>query len=451
MAGTTLIDPNSLFDQRHPPAQELLGQCVHCGFCLPACPTYQLWHEEMDSPRGRIYLMKMARDGNAQALNASMVQHFDRCLGCMACTTACPSGVDYGKLIETTRAQVERNYKRSFMDRMHRALIFTVFPHPGRLRVLSIFTWTYERTGLRWLLHKSRLIKVLPARLQQMESLLPPVTLRMITSHMPARIPAAGKARRRVGLMLGCVQRVFFEHVNAATARVLSAEGCDVYIPPEQGCCGALMTHTGRENEALVAARKLIDSFEPLNLDYIAINAAGCGSNVKEYGHLLRDDAAYAKRAKAFSDKCRDISELLAELEPQSVRHPLPFRVAYQDSCHLLHAQRIGRPPRDLLKSIPGMEVIELPDTGCCGSAGIYNLIEPATAHELGERKARTIVDSGAQALVSGNPGCLLQLAMELRRMGREIPTFHLIELLDASITNTNSGGRLHRLSGKRG
>ena len=437
MSGPALIDPKALFDAHHPPAQELISQCVHCGFCLPACPTYQLWREEMDSPRGRIYLMKMALDGKADALDASTVQHFDRCLGCMACMTACPSGVDYSKLIEATRAQVERNHKRSFSERLHRAMIFAIFPNPARLRFISLFAWLYGRLGVRWFLNKSKLIRLLPPRLQQMESLLPSVTLRMITARMPARIPALGTARKRVGLMLGCVQRVYFEHVNTATARVLAAEGCDVYIPPDQGCCGALMTHTGREHDAIIAARKLIESFEPLNLDYIVINAAGCGSNVKEYGHLLRDDPAYAERARNFAAKCRDISEVLAELAPQAQRHPLPMRVAYQDSCHLFHAQRVGRQPRDLLKSIPGIELLELPDTGCCGSAGIYNLIEPDTAHELGERKARTVVQTGAQALVSGNPGCLLQLSKELQRLGQQMPTYHFIELLDASISNT--------------
>lgn len=438
MAGTALVDPKSLFDQRHPPAQDLLGRCVHCGFCLPACPTYQLWRQEMDSPRGRIYLMQMTLEGNAESLDTSMVQHFDRCLGCMACMTACPSGVEYGKLIEATRAQVERNYQRGIWERLHRALIFAIFPNTSRLRIISVFTWLYEHLGIRWLLHKSGLIKFLPAPLQQMESLLPSVTWRGITSHMPSHIPAVGRVRKRVGLMLGCVQRVYFHHVNAATARVLSAEGCEIYIPPEQGCCGALMTHTGREDAALVAARSLIDCFEPLDLDYIVINAAGCGSNVKEYGHLLRDDPAYAKRAALFSARCRDISEILAEFEPQAPRNPVPIRIAYQDSCHLFHAQKVAKQPRDLLKGIPGLELLELPDTGCCGSAGVYNLIEPSTAHELGERKARTVLDTGAQALVSGNPGCLLQLTKELRRLGHEIPSFHLVELLDASIRGSS-------------
>lgn len=440
MSGHALIDPKSLFDDHHPPAQRLLSECVHCGFCLPVCPTYQLWREEMDSPRGRIYLMKMALDGNAAAIDSSMVQHFDRCLGCMACMTACPSGVEYGKLIEATRAQVERHYERGFIDRLYRALIFSLFPHPNRLRLVSFFSWAYERFGIRRLIHRTGLIRLLPACVQQMESLLPSVTLRMLTSRLPLRIAPASAARKRVGLMLGCVQRVFFEHVNAATVRVLAAEGCEVFVPRTQGCCGALMTHTGREDEAVVAARRLIDSFEPLDLDYIVINAAGCGSNVKEYGHLLRDDPVYAERARKFSAKCRDVSEVLAELKPQAQRHPITMRIAYQDSCHLLHAQGIRTQPRDLLKSIPGLELLELPDTGCCGSAGIYNLIEPNTAHELGERKARTVAQTGATALVSANPGCLLQITKELRRIGVEMPSFHLVELLDASIANRKPG-----------
>ncbi len=432
------VAAGSVFDAHHPPSNDLINECVHCGFCLPACPTYLLWREEMDSPRGRIYLMKMGNDGQVAKMDDRYVTHFDKCLGCMSCMTACPSGVKYDKLIEATRAQVERNYSRSLWDRMFRWMIFSLFPHPRRLRVAMLPLWFYQRSGLRWLFRRIGLIGMLPKRLQSMEALLPEVSLRMLWSNLPVRIAAVGPVRRRVGLLLGCVQRTFFGDVNAATARVLAAEGCEVIIPRGQGCCGALMTHAGRERDAISAARKLIDVFERANVDAVVINAAGCGSNMKEYGWLLRDDPKYAKRAEAFAAKCKDISEVLAELEPRAWRHPIEMRVAYHDSCHLQHAQQIRTQPRSLLKTIPGLELIEIPEaTICCGSAGIYNLVEPVPAQELADRKVRNILSTGAQALVSGNPGCSLQITAGLARAGLEIPVLHTIELLDRSIQGT--------------
>ncbi|HEY3927378.1 MAG TPA: heterodisulfide reductase-related iron-sulfur binding cluster [Candidatus Koribacter sp.] len=425
----------SLFDPHHPPDDDLIRECVHCGFCLPACPTYVLWHEEMDSPRGRIYLMKTAADGKISGMDESFVAHFDRCLGCMSCMTACPSGVKYDKLIEATRAQVERHHRRGWWDRFTRWLIFHLFPHPRRLRWMSLPLWLYQRSGLRWLLYKSGFVQLLPKRLQQMDSLLPPIRAPFQGFGYPAKIAAKGAARMKVGIILGCVQRVFFDNINAATIRVLQSEGCDIYIPPSQGCCGALATHVGREEQSVDAARKLIDSFAGLELDYIVVNAAGCGSNLKEYGYLLRDDAQYAERAKAFAAKCRDISEILTMLPAQAERHPLAVRAAYHDSCHLLHAQQIRTQPRDLLTAIPGLELVELPEANiCCGSAGVYNLVEPATAHDLGHRKAEHVAKSKAKMLVSGNPGCLLQITKELGEMGHTIPSRHFIEVIDASI-----------------
>ncbi len=431
---TSLPLDRSVFDKHHPPAEELINECVHCGFCLPTCPTYLLWHEEMDSPRGRIYLMKMGREGGA-TLNPKYTGHFDKCLGCMACMTACPSGVKYDKLIEATRAQLERNYRRPISERLFRALVFALFPHSGRLRMSLPFLWAYQHLGLRWLLRRTGLIKLLPPQWQAMEALLPEVSWRTMRSRLPLRIAAQGAPRRRVGLMLGCVQRVFFDEVNAATARVLAAEGCEVIIPREQGCCGALMTHAGREREALRAARKLIEAFERARVDYVVVNAAGCGSNVKEYGYLLRDDVRYAKRAAAFAAKCRDITEVLAELEPRAQRHPVELRVAYQDSCHLQHAQGIRSAPRQLLNGIPGLQLLEVAEAAiCCGSAGIYNLVQPTAADDLGERKARHVLDTGADVLASGNPGCLLQITSHMARLGSPLPALHTIQLLDASI-----------------
>ena len=431
MAGTTQTIPlTALFDGHHPPADELLRDCVHCGFCLPACPTYMLWREEMDSPRGRIYLMQMAANGNAK-LDQNFVEHFDRCLGCMSCMSACPSGVQYDKLIEATRAQIERLHRRPFWERLHRELIFAIFPHPERLRALALPLRIYQQLGIRSLVEKSGLLRLLPDRLHAMHELLPDYE----DCPCPEHVLPAGAPRRRVGLVLGCVQRVFFNRVNAATVRVLAAEGCEVFAPQSQGCCGALATHVGREEESRESARRMIDVFEKLEVDDIVINAAGCGSNLKSYAHILRDDPQYAERAQRFTAKCRDISESLASLKPTAERHPVQLRAVYQDSCHLLHAQGLRHQPRSLLRGIPGLELVELPESHvCCGSAGVYNLIEPDTAHQLGERKAAHVVRSKAEALISGNPGCLLQIGKELRRMKQPVRTFHFIEVLDASI-----------------
>jgi glycolate oxidase iron-sulfur subunit len=428
-----LINLIGVFDSHHPPDQALIDDCVHCGFCLPTCPTYALWGEEMDSPRGRIYLMKLGRQ-NDVAMSDTYVEHFDQCLGCMACLTACPSGVQYDKLIEATRAQIERRYRRSLPDTLFRRMIFELFPHPARLRLLAGPLWLYRRT-LRPLLHRLGALKVLPERLQAMEALLPDYTLASLRGRLPAVLPAQGERRRRVGLLLGCVQRVFFGDVNAATARVLSAEGCDVVMPPAQGCCGALMVHAGQEQQALELARRTIDCFEAAGVDTVVINAAGCGSTIKEYGHLLRDDPQYAERARAFAAKCRDISELLAELEPRAQRHPLNLRVAYHDACHLQHAQRVREQPRRVLSAIPGLEIVEIPEAAlCCGSAGIYNLVEPGPARELGDRKVQQVLSTNADVLVSSNPGCLIQISSGLERAGRALPTLHMVELVDASI-----------------
>ncbi|MDQ3258394.1 MAG: glycolate oxidase subunit GlcF [Acidobacteriota bacterium] len=435
----------SAFDEHRPPSVELIEDCVHCGFCLPTCPTYALWGEEMDSPRGRIYLMKLGLEGDA-GMTVTYVGHFDKCLGCMACLTACPSGVQYDKLIEATRAQIERRYTRSFTDKLFRRMLFELFPYPSRLRLMAAPLWLYQRTGMQRLLRHTGLMKLLPERLQAMESVLPPVSLSALHSELPMILAAVGPARRRVGLLTGCVQRVFFSEVNQATARVLAAEGCEVVVPREQACCGALMVHAGQEELALAFARRLIDTFEQAEVDSVVINAAGCGSTMKEYGHLLRDDPAYAERAKAFAAKCRDVSEILVELGPRAPRHPVRLRVAYHDACHLQHAQGVRAEPREVLKTIPGLVVLEVPEAAiCCGSAGIYNIVEPEAARELGERKVRNVLETDPQAVISSNPGCLLQIASGLERAGHPLPTLHMVEILDASIREIEPEALLQR------
>jgi glycolate oxidase iron-sulfur subunit len=421
----------SSFDAHHPPSRRIIDTCVHCGFCLPVCPTYALWNEEMDSPRGRIYLMKMAAEGKA-AITPQWVRHFDACLGCMACMPACPSGVDYGKLIEATRAQIERKHTRTLSEKLFRRFIFNTFTRPDRLAVLRWPLLFYQRSGLQALLRATGAMKLVPKRLRSMESLLPKLPNR---EAIPALTPAQGPKRLRVGLLLGCVQREFLPQVNAATTRVLSAEGCEVVAPGFQSCCGALLVHAGEEREALILARRMIDAFEHAGVDLIVTNAAGCGSNVKEYGHLLRDDRTYAERAAKFASKCKDVSEVLADLPSQAPKLPLRLRVAFHDSCHLQHAQGVRLQPRSLLAQIPELELLEIPEAPiCCGSAGIYNLVQPEAANALGDRKARLIAPLKADVIATGNPGCILQLQSSLARIGSTTPVLHTVQLLDASI-----------------
>ena len=443
MAQLTQLEPAkpSNFDSHKPPETALIEDCVHCGFCLPACPTYVLWGEEMDSPRGRIYMMKKSAQGEAP-LDQRFGLHMDNCLGCMACMTACPSGVQYNKLIEDTRAQVERNIPRSTRDSLFRKMLFATFPYVKRLRLLAGPMLVYQRSGLQKLLRASGLLRLLPPRLAQMEALLPRVPTGFLHG-LPAQVTPVSETRRRVGMLSGCVQQVFFQHVNEATARVLAAEGCEVIIPQAQQCCGALMLHSGLDEQAAGLARQMIAAFEAAHVDTIVINAAGCGSTMKEYGHLLRDDAAWGARAAAFSAKCKDIAEILCELPARAPRHPLPMRVAYHDACHLRHAQAIHAEPRQLLAGIPGLEVAEIEEASlCCGSAGVYNLLHPEPANQLGDRKVENLLATKAEAVISANPGCLLQLMSSLRRRGlRDMPAFHMVELLDASIRNVPLAG----------
>ena len=463
--------------------RSVINDCVHCGFCLPACPTYQLWGEEMDSPRGRIHLASQLLDG--APLTAAAAEHFDRCLGCMACMTACPSGVQYDQIIEAAREWTEEApgpasagpagagpgappARRSLPDRATRAAIFAVFPYPRRLRVLTAPLRAAQRTGVDRLLARSGLLGRVSPAAEAALRLAPPSFRPLPGGRFPSRVPALGTRRAVVGMLTGCVQSVFYPRVNAATARVLAAEGCDVIIPRGQGCCGALSLHSGRVAEAVRFAQQTIAVFEAAGVDAIIVNSAGCGSAMKEYERLLGQQeergrpggldgldggtgpggadvspalagqvevASWAARAAALSARVRDLAEFLAELGPVAARHPLPVKAAYHDACHLAHAQRITSQPRELLRAIPELNLVEVADAGtCCGSAGVYNLLQPGAARELGARKADSVLASGASLVISANPGCTLQISAELASRGQHIATAHTAEVLDASI-----------------
>jgi glycolate oxidase iron-sulfur subunit len=417
------------------PDPELIDKCVHCGFCLPTCPTYLLWGEEMDSPRGRIYLMKAGNEGRAE-MSPSYVQHFDACLGCLACVTACPSGVQYAPLIEKQRARIEQSYERGLGDRLFRRLLMSLIPYPSRMRIalapLALFGGLIRAAG-RW--------RVLPARLRALLAVAPPVTIASLFAGTKPQTPAAGAERMKVAVLTGCVQRIAFAHVNDATVRVLTAEGCSVAAPGAQGCCGALPLHAGYIEQARELARHNIEVFEREaasrgGLDRIVVNAAGCGSAMKEYGELLAGDAAWSDRAQAISAKVRDVTELLVELgEPRAPRQPVRARVVYHDACHLAHGQGVRAQPRALLQGIPGIELVTPAEPEiCCGSAGIYNLVQPVPAAQLGARKAANIAALTPDMIATANPGCTLQIAAAGRGLGYDWPIFHPIELVDASI-----------------
>ena len=489
--------------------RSVVKDCVHCGFCLPACPTYTLWGEEMDSPRGRIYLVSQLLDG--APLTPAAGEHFDRCLGCMACMTACPSGVQYDQIIAAAREwtedggnpfavaaaagdeeeggassalaevagadgaaggdpgsaavagsgrRVAATAPRSVRDRLTRAGIFALFPYPERLRVATAPLRALQRTGADRLIARTGLLGRVSPAAEQALRLAPPAAAAS-PGRLPERVAARGPRRAVVGMLTGCVQSVFYPRVNAATARVLAAEGCDVIIPRGQGCCGALSSHSGRAAEAAMFAQRTIETFERAGVDAIVVNSAGCGSAMKEYERLFAGSPErsapdrpapdwpapgwpapdWSVRAAALSAKVRDLAEFLDALGPAAERRPVEVKAAYHDACHLGHAQRVTAAPRALLRAIPGLELVELRDAGvCCGSAGVYNLLQPDAARELGSRKADSVTASGASLLISANPGCTLQISSALAARGVTLRTAHTAEVLDASINGVPLG-----------
>jgi glycolate oxidase iron-sulfur subunit len=397
------------------PDLDEIRKCVHCGICLPQCPTYRVLGEEMDSPRGRIYLMRAAAEGRV-GLTRTFQGHLDLCLGCRACETACPSGVRFGSLLEATRAELRRAGPPA-KHRLLQAFVFSVFPEPARLGAALTLFRLYKRSGIRALVRTTGVLRRLP-RLAALEALLDDVPA---AAPLPHVVPACGRVVGRVGLLTGCVQRHLYPGVNRDTARLLSLAGYEVVIPQSQGCCGALELHAGRVEAHAARARALAAAFAK-DLDFVVTNAAGCGAAMKEYGHRIPGLAAFAARV-------RDVTELLAGADlPLG---PLDMTVTYHDACHLAHGQRVRQEPRQLLRRIPRLRLVELADSDlCCGSAGVYNLLEPGMARELLERKLARIVETGARVVAAANPGCLLQIAWGCRERGLDVALVHPVELL---------------------
>lgn len=417
---------------------ELVLDCVHCGLCTSACPTYLETGNEADSPRGRIYLMRNVIDGKL-ALDDTVKQHLDLCLNCRACETACPSGVQYGKLIEPFRehmSRLEPGRSTQPLGALQRWMLFNIFPSRLRTRLALAPARMAQWTGLDWLARKSGVMRLLPHRLREMHGMLP--GLRRHYGSLPEVLPAEGKRRARVGLFLGCVADAIYPETQLATARVLQKNGCEVWVPRSQQCCGALHYHSAMEDQARDLALENLKSFgfagpKLEELDAVIINAAGCGAMLKDYEHLMHH-TEHAAAAAAFVAKAKDITEFLVQLGPVAPTHPLPITATYHDACHLRHAQQIASPPRKLLEMIPGLKLIALPESEiCCGAAGSYNLTQPEMATKLGDRKAEKVRETGAQAVFMGNVGCLMQVARHMKKVDPDVWVAHTIDALWAS------------------
>lgn len=404
---------------------EKFFDCVHCGLCLPFCPTYAELGTEMDSPRGRILTLRALQEGRFD-LDPEVVRHLDLCLGCRACETACPSGVQYGALIEGARPYIEQHYARPLHERLVRRAIDAIFPNPVGVR---LFAWLLK---LGALLGLGRLARVawLPARLRAQFGLIPDRG-RLSSAVLHERYTPVGDQRYRVAMLSGCVMPELFGATNQATVKVLRHNGCEVLVPKSQACCGALLLHNGNKYEALALARRNIEVFSELDIDALIINASGCGAMMKEYGELLKDDPVYRERAEQLAAKMKDVSEFLAEIEPTTPTRPLNKTVAYHDACHLAHGQQVRAQPRALLATIPGLRLTELPESDwCCGSAGTYNITEPEMAERLMRRKIDNIQRTEAETVVMGNPGCLMQIRAGLQQRGLAVDAVHTVDLL---------------------
>ena len=416
-----------------------LESCVHCGFCLEVCPTYGELGIEDDSPRGRLHLIRSLAAGTLEPVS-KVLEHLDLCLNCRACESSCPSGVKYGVIIEDARAQLEAERKRTFWDmRVRRFFMQGVFPRPARLRRLARGLRTVQKLKLDRAAIKLGLVRGRTAAMAATAR----VPDRFGSDVLPEFVPARGARRATVVFLQGCVGDVLFGPTNIATVRVLAANGCDVKIPAAQTCCGGLAYHLGDLEQARRQARQNIDVFLATGADYIIVNAAGCGATLKEYDRLLAGDAAYAEKAKEFAAKVRDVSEYLAGIEPAAPAHALRLKVAYQDACHLAHGQGIRLQPRKVLSLIPGIELVTLPQSEtCCGSAGVYNIVQPEMADALLRKKMSNIALSGAQVGAVANAGCMMQLRLGVRQYGPEVEVVHIVDLLDRAYGAEPAGGR---------
>jgi glycolate dehydrogenase iron-sulfur subunit len=411
---------------------EGVDRCVHCGLCLAYCPTFSELGTEMDSPRGRIFLVKSLAEGRIQ-LTDSTAEHLDLCLGCRACETVCPSGVPYGQLIEAARAEIERQRPGPPLRRLFRWMNFSLLlAHPRMLRLAATGLRVYQVSGLRTLLRASGLLRLLPAPLRHWEPLLPELPSAADRAPLPEVTPARGARRARVGLLTGCIQQVAFGPHNRATARVLARNGVEVVAPRAQACCGALHAHAGEHAAALDLARRTIEVFERADVEVVVVNTSGCGAHMKAYGLLLAGDPAWRDRAARFASRVRDVSEFLAEQPLRGPLAPVERTVTYHDPCHVVHGQRIRTQPRTLLAQVPGLRVVELKEADwCCGSAGTYNLTQPEMATRLQERKIAHVQATGADAVVTANPGCIIQIAQGLAAKGSPVQVLHIVEILD--------------------
>jgi glycolate oxidase iron-sulfur subunit len=411
------------------PEDDLLRACVHCGMCLPTCPTYRITGQEASSPRGRLWLMRAVGDGRLDLLDAEFNEQMYQCLNCRACEAVCPSGVHYGPLVEAARAQLEQHRPRPVWQRVGRTVgLDFPFSRVGRMRAMVNGLRLYQRIGLSALLRRAGVLRLL--RLETLEAMLPPITEPPIVPGKESWTPAV--IDDRVSLFNGCIMSTVFSNVNRATGRVLARNSVAMDVPAGQQCCGALHVHSGMMEEARKLARTNIEAFEQRGKEEIIVTAAGCGAALKEYGYLLKDDPEFAERARSFSARVKDVTEYLGARDLAPPAYPVNGTVTYQEPCHLAHAQRISSQPRKLLGNVPGLELIEMRESSlCCGSAGIYNIIRREMADELGDRKSGHIAETGADYVVTANPGCHMQLRTSLRRNGVEMPVRHIIQILD--------------------
>jgi glycolate oxidase iron-sulfur subunit len=419
---------------------EGVNQCVHCGLCLASCPTFSELGTEMDSPRGRIFLIKSLAEGRI-GLSDSTVEHLSLCLDCRACETVCPAGVPYGQLIEAAKAEIEHQRPGGWGRRAFRWLNFGLLL--GNRRVLTAAAAglrLYQASGLQALVRRTGLVRLLPGTLSAWEALLPPMPSAAERAPLPSLTAAVAPRRARVAMLTGCVQSIVFGAHNRATARVLARNGCDVLAPPGQGCCGALNAHGGDHARAVAMAKRTIETFEAAGAGAVIVNTSGCGAHMKAFGALLADEPAWAERAVRFARTVQDLAEFLAREPLRGPLMPVPMTVTYHDPCHVVHGQKIRRQPRELLAQVPGLQVVDLPESDwCCGSAGIYNLTQPEMADRLLRRKVRNIAATKAEAVVTANPGCILQIQAGLRAQGLELPVLHLVEILDKAYSKPNA------------